>query len=386
MRRMPSPFVFPTATPMPEPRPRRRSIVTRVSRDSGTSGESSPAKLATASAADVSSAESPRRRVLSGEKGVHVELAEETTEIVEDPRTGEKHLRTTIHYRELEPWQMDNIYILRGYRRLQHTYAGCMRTLLFLHNETGNIFTHLIGSLAFLALFRVAYVHGLVGFETVGWQDRAAMATFLASAAGCMGMSAFFHAVTCHSFKVCRMWNKCDYVGIVLLICGSTVPVLFYGFYCDARLQAVYITMMTIFGSLTAFMCLSNRFATPDFRYIRTANFCALGLSGIFPLTHAVYLHGFTFVRQSMSFWLLVAMGVLYIIGAFIYASRVPERLFPGRFDYWGHSHQIFHCLVVAAASVHYFGVLQSFRFWHERNPRCEIPMDDFVRSIYLEK
>ena len=35
------------------------------------------------------------------------------------------------------------------------------------------------------------------------------------------------------------------------------------------------------------------------------------------------------------------------------YLDRVPERLFPGRCDLWGQSHQIFHVLVVAGALAH---------------------------------
>lgn len=36
-----------------------------------------------------------------------------------------------------------------------------------------------------------------------------------------------------------------------------------------------------------------------------------------------------------------------------IYAARVPERFFPGRFDIMFHSHQIFHIFVVVAALIH---------------------------------
>ncbi|TPX60001.1 hypothetical protein PhCBS80983_g02054 [Powellomyces hirtus] len=257
-----------------------------------------------------------------------------------------------------------------------------MESLLYLHNETGNIFTHLLGGLAFFGLFFVTYWYMMVGYSTISWKDRTAMGIFLASAVGCMGLSAFFHAVTCHSLTVCRMWNKCDYVGIVLLICGSTVPILYYGFYCDPKLQFVYISMMMGFGILTSYVCLSHRFLTPEFRTTRSATFSALGLSGIFPLTHAIWIHGFRFVQQSLSFWPLVTMGALYLIGAVIYASRVPERLYPGKFDYLSVAHQIFHCLVVAAATVHYFGVLKAFRFWHENNAQCEVDMDSFVRLI----
>jgi predicted membrane channel-forming protein YqfA (hemolysin III family) len=49
-----------------------------------------------------------------------------------------------------------------------------------------------------------------------------------------------------------------------------------------------------------------------------------------------------------------VLMGLLYGLGALVYATRVPERWMPGKFDIAGHSHQLFHVLVVAGAYTHY--------------------------------
>lgn len=49
-----------------------------------------------------------------------------------------------------------------------------------------------------------------------------------------------------------------------------------------------------------------------------------------------------------------ILMGVLYGLGAVIYVTRIPERWMPGKFDIAGHSHQLFHVLVVAGAYTHY--------------------------------
>eukprot|EP00345_Euplotes_harpa_P006125 CAMPEP_0168318120 /NCGR_PEP_ID=MMETSP0213-20121227/287_1 /TAXON_ID=151035 /ORGANISM="Euplotes harpa, Strain FSP1.4" /LENGTH=50 /DNA_ID=CAMNT_0008319121 /DNA_START=1300 /DNA_END=1448 /DNA_ORIENTATION=- len=38
--------------------------------------------------------------------------------------------------------------------------------------------------------------------------------------------------------------------------------------------------------------------------------------------------------------------GATYIFGAFIYAIKFPERYFPGKFDFGGHSHNLFHVFV----------------------------------------
>jgi len=56
--------------------------------------------------------------------------------------------------------------------------------------------------------------------------------------------------------------------------------------------------------------------------------------------------------------WLIIE-GLLYIAGAGIYAARVPERFAPGKFDLLGASHQVFHCLVVAAAGSHLVGLVK---------------------------
>jgi adiponectin receptor len=47
-------------------------------------------------------------------------------------------------------------------------------------------------------------------------------------------------------------------------------------------------------------------------------------------------------------------MGFVYAAGAGFYVSRVPERWCPGKFDCVGHSHQIFHVLVLVGALTHY--------------------------------
>jgi channel protein (hemolysin III family) len=46
--------------------------------------------------------------------------------------------------------------------------------------------------------------------------------------------------------------------------------------------------------------------------------------------------------------------GAIYIIGAGIYVARVPERCKPGKFNVFGHSHQLFHFCVVTACIIHY--------------------------------
>lgn len=172
-----------------------------------------------------------------------------------------------------------------------------------------------------------------------------------------MGFSCAHHTVHCHSEPVAKFFRKLDYVGIALLIVGSFIPWLHYGFYCHPKEKIGYMALITFLGSCCIIVSLANRFSTPRFRPLRAALFVALGLSAVIPGCHHWYLHGFwVSVNEASAGWMIL-MAVLYISGAVIYAMRVPEKYFPGKCDIMFQSHQIFHLLVVAAALVHYHGV-----------------------------
>jgi adiponectin receptor len=105
--------------------------------------------------------------------------------------------------------------------------------------------------------------------------------------------------------------------------------------------------------------------------------FVAMGLSAVFPVIHALRLYGLEHLRGAIGLDWVVLQGVLYILGAGLYAARFPECVSPGKYDIWGSSHQIFHCLVVAAAASHLVGLVKAFDFEHSQR-------DGAVRYIFL--
>lgn len=50
------------------------------------------------------------------------------------------------------------------------------------------------------------------------------------------------------------------------------------------------------------------------------------------PLPHMLYSHGLWAVWQIARWEVLV--GLIYSIGAVVYAKRIPERWYPGRYDF----------------------------------------------------
>lgn len=110
--------------------------------------------------------------------------------------------------------------------------------------------------------------------------------------------------------------------------------------------------------------------------------FVLMGLSAVFPVFHGLKMHGLEETQDRIGLTWLVLQGFFYILGAGLYAvscslpemksemlmvskARWPERSWPGSFDIWGSSHQIFHVLVVMAAASHLYGLLKAFDFHH---------------------
>lgn len=92
-------------------------------------------------------------------------------------------------------------------------------------------------------------LHTIASQRPNDWKDVAGFAIFLIAAVVCLGFSSFFHTVACHSRDFAHRCNKLDYIGIVVMIVGSFLPALHYGFYCHPRLQAMYAFMITSLGS-----------------------------------------------------------------------------------------------------------------------------------------
>jgi predicted membrane channel-forming protein YqfA (hemolysin III family) len=74
-------------------------------------------------------------------------------------------------------------------------------------------------------------------------------------------------------------------------------------------------------GSCTA-VTLMSKFRTPDWRPFRAAMFVLMGLSAIFPVLHGLRLYGVSQMRNQIGLSWLVLQGVLYILGAGIYAVK----------------------------------------------------------------
>jgi len=176
---------------------------------------------------------------------------------------------------------------------------------------------------------------------------------FLGGAMFCLLASSSCHLLSCHSELFSYIMLRLDYAGIAALISTSFYPPVYYTFMCKPFFKNMYLGIITLGGVATMLASLLPVFQHPKFRTFRASLFFGMGVSGIAPILHKVVLYkDEPMVLYTTAYE--IAMGVCYGLGAVVYATRIPERWKPGKFDIAGHSHQFFHVLVVAGAYTHY--------------------------------
>jgi adiponectin receptor len=151
----------------------------------------------------------------------------------------------TVLWHDLPTWLQDNHYIKSGYRPSSNSYTKSFRSLGYMHNETVNIWTHLIGAVLALVGSGVIYATLSSRYESATREDVLVFGCYFLGAVACLGMSATYHTISNHSHQVAIWGNKLDYLGIVFLIWGSFIPVLYYAFQSEPQLMKTYATMVS---------------------------------------------------------------------------------------------------------------------------------------------
>ncbi|PCD20154.1 hypothetical protein AU210_016729 [Fusarium oxysporum f. sp. radicis-cucumerinum] len=127
------------------------------------------------------------------------------------PRANPSPVSRTVTWHGIPKWRQNNKYILTGYRPSEADYLQVIRSLIFLHNETCNVWTHLIGALL-LPLFAAAIlqtIHGSQYIDVTG-TDFIMFSVFFFSAESCLVLSAVYHLTESHSHE----WNNSGIGGI----------------------------------------------------------------------------------------------------------------------------------------------------------------------------
>jgi hemolysin III len=161
---------------------------------------------------------------------------------------------------------------------------------------------------------------------------RIAATVFASCLAGCFGISALYHR---------RMWTpsvrswlaRLDHAGVYLLIAGTYTP---FGLLVMSKGWAVPVLSIVWTGAFAAIMLKLFWVRAP--KWVSAAIGLALGWVGLVAISQLLKL-------DVVGVLLVVAGGLLYSVGAIVYARRRPDPV-PTVFGY----HEVFHVLTLAAA------------------------------------
>ncbi|KAF2226798.1 hemolysin-III related-domain-containing protein [Elsinoe ampelina] len=251
-------------------------------------------------------------------------------------------------------WLRDNDYIINGHPMPTLSYRRSFRLWRCLHMETMNIWTHLVGATGFIATGVGLYTSSSassVGEPSAG--DRFAFGISLTAAAVCFGLSTAFHTLRSHSYNVHHFWGKMDIFGICLLALGGGSSATFYAFYCNRRIQWIYWGLNTAAALGAAFTLFDTGGGGSKMRTLRGGVFSLLAAAAMLPIFHGVGVMGWAEACKQIGVQWYLAEGVSLLLGVGLFVGRLPERLSPGSFDIWGHSHQLFHVAAVVGTAFH---------------------------------
>ncbi|HWH10595.1 MAG TPA: hemolysin III family protein [Solirubrobacteraceae bacterium] len=186
--------------------------------------------------------------------------------------------------------------------------------------------------------FVVSLIAGavLIGTTPAG-RGVVAAVVYAAAVSGLLGTSALYHRVTWQP-RARRRMRRLDHAMIFVLIAGSYTPIVLLAM---SGTLAVVVFCVAWGGALAG--VLVEFFWTDHPRYVSAVIGTALGWTSLVMVGQ---------LRSTVG-WLAVGGfifgGILYTIGATIYSRKRPDPI-PGVFGY----HELFHALVLAAASIHY--------------------------------
>ena len=144
-----------------------------------------------------------------------------------------------------------------------------------------NIYSYLLNVALFATLLIFIYIEIRNYYIIIQVSDVLIFIVFFLGVVLCFSFSCLFHILSNYSKEVIAFWNRLNYLGIVILIQGSIIPSIYYGFYYNLNLQRLYQAIVSILAIAYAIVILALRFQYLTFRLYRTSIYVLLSLLAI---------------------------------------------------------------------------------------------------------
>lgn len=241
-------------------------------------------------------------------------------------------------------------FIISGYRHPKSTPLQCILSVFDATNETLNFWTHFLPSWYFLWVLRdlsetLDFKHDSYTWPLLGYMFVCIIFPLASAAAHT------FNTMSTLARHICFFM---DYGALSIFSLGVAIA---YRAYCfpsdliDTWFGQHYTDIAVINSLICTVVSCQTRFMPPTTlrKVLRLGAFAWLYCYDCIPIVYRLlfcspedcelqsqFIHG----RQFF----------FAVLAAFLYATHLPERLIPGRFDIIGHSHQLFHVSSILGA------------------------------------
>lgn len=265
-----------------------------------------------------------------------------------------------LHRDEIIP-QFRIPFIVTGYRRPNMNAIECLHSAFVpCCNETINVWSHFIALLLFMMKFYILFKTSHPLDDTSNWP---LLSASLGICGFCLASSSahMFNSMSPSAQHSCFFM---DYAAIGVYSVGVGQAFYFYGRPIQNEVtifktEWLFTTVSLLTSIITTFLCCITRHNWLKYRYvIRTSSFVAPFLVNASPyLYRMIHCANEVDCISENSLRVFNIHCFFYISSAVINMLRIPERVFPGKFDLLGHSHHFLHIFTAIGASYQFDSV-----------------------------
>lgn len=180
---------------------------------------------------------------------------------------------------------------------------------------------------------------------------------------------------------------------------------MYNGFYCYPKTVVFYSLTNLSCGAAGSILPFQKWFNERRHKNWRIAFFLTLCFAMVAPMVQMFWSHGW---RKGLDFTCksmipsvdrsgiplirtvcIAPFGLsilTYITGLVFYGFHFPESRWPGKFDTWGASHQIWHSFIIIAIILHYRAIFVAHAVRYEyscKSPDSGTPISEVVEHLW---
>ncbi|XP_027137184.1 membrane progestin receptor beta-like [Larimichthys crocea] len=257
-------------------------------------------------------------------------------------------LPTTVRDVDVPPLFRER-FILSGYRAVGQSWRCYVLSLFQIHNETLNVWSHLLAAVCVVLRFMA-----FTGPEGQGFSldvSSLPLVLYVFSAVTYLSCSAAAHLLQSHSEPAHYSLFFLDYVGVAVYQYGCALALCLYSSdtaWMQSMLGQVFLPAAGLLAWLSCATCCyaKLRYRRPYPLHRKLCQVVPMGVAyllDISPVAHRLTTCSWS---SNAALPLHFLQVVLFLLSAFFFSCPVPELFSPGSFDVVGHSHQLFHVLL----------------------------------------